>query len=344
MFFISTSILQRLFAFTSKKGVNTEDLLQKANVNKASLDNADNKLPLENYYSILDSAIEMTRDEYFGLHMGESADAGDLSVLGYIMTSCRTLGEALEKVGKYFGIIGSVLNIYLKVEGDDAKLIYDMRKHFPNDCIKHCVDTGLSNYYNIVRNIASGPVEIKEVWVKAEQPHDMSEYNRIFDCPVLFNKPVAALVFASKALEIPLRHPNPALLALLEHHANSFLSKIDEKDYFSRKISLFLFEQIQGNNQTIEDVAKDLGMSVRVLQKKLKEEGVTFSEIATNVRQELAKSYLAEKRYTIDDITYLLGFSEPSVFRRAFKMWTGMTPGQYRSTSEPTFKTQALRH
>ena len=76
----------------------------------------------------------------------------------------------------------------------------------------------------------------------------MSEYNRVFDCPVLFNKPVAALVFPSKALDIPLRHPNPALLALLEHHANSFLSKIDEKDYFSRKISLFLFEQIQGNN------------------------------------------------------------------------------------------------
>jgi AraC-like DNA-binding protein len=79
-------------------------------------------------------------------------------------------------------------------------------------------------------------------------------------------------------------------------------------------------------NPTIEDVAKDLGMSVRVLQKKLKEEGATFSEIAANVRQELAKSYLAEKRYTIDDITYLLGFSEPGVFRRAFKMWTGMTP------------------
>jgi len=337
MFFISTSILQRLFSFTSKKGINVDDLLRKANVDKSLLSNTENKLPLEDYYCILDSAIEMTGDTFFGLHMGESADAGDLSVLGYIMASCRSVGEALEKVGKYFGIIGSVLNIYLKEEGDYAKLIYDMRKHFPNNCIKHCVDTGLSNFYNMIINIASEPVEIKEVWVKAEPPEDMSEYNRVFNCPVLFNKEIAALVFPSKVLDIPLRHPNPALLSLLEHHANSFLSKIDENDYFSRKISLLLFEHIQGNNPTIDDVAKNLGMSVRVLQKKLKEEGVTFSEIATNVRQELAKSYLAEKRYTIDDITYLLGFSEPSVFRRAFKMWTGMTPGQYRSSSEPTF-------
>jgi len=337
MFYISTSILQRLFSFTSKKGIDTDDLLKKAGVEKSLINNTDNKLPLEDYYCILDGAIDLTGDPYFGLHMGEGADAGDLSILGYIMTSCRTVGEALEKVGKYFGIIGSVLNIYLKVEGDYAKLIYDMRQHFPNKCIKHCIDTGLANFYSMIKNIASEPVEIKEVWLKTKAPEDLGEYKRIFKCPILFSQPIAALVFPSKALDIPLTHPNPALLSLLEHHANSFLSKIDEKDYFFRKISLLLFEQIQGNNPTIEDVAKYLGMSVRVLQKKLKEEGLTFSQIATNVRKELAKSYLAEKRYTIDDITYLLGFSEPSVFRRAFKMWTGMTPGHYRSSSEPTF-------
>ncbi|MBN1626053.1 MAG: AraC family transcriptional regulator [Deltaproteobacteria bacterium] len=341
MFFIATAILQRLFAYTSKIGINTDDLLKEANVDRSILSNPDNKLPLEYYYAVLDAAIEMTGDPFFGLHMGESADVGDLSIVGYIMASCRNVGEAFEKAGQYFGIIGSVLNIYWRVEEDSAKFIYDMRKHFPNNCIKHCVDTGLSNFYNMIKSIARDPVDIKEVWVKAERPEDTSEYKRIFKCPILFKKDIAALVFPPDVPNIPLRHPNPALLGLLEHHANSFLSKIDENDYYSRKISLLLFGQIQGANPSIEDVARDLGMSVRVLQKKLKEEGATFSEIATNVRQELAKSYLAEKRYSIDDITYLLGFSEPSVFRRAFKAWTGITPGHYRSSSESTFKPNA---
>jgi AraC-like DNA-binding protein len=337
MFYISTAILQRLFSFISKQGINSDDLLKRAGVDRLLLTNPENKLPLENYYSILDSAIDLTGDQYFGLHMGEGADPGDLSILGYIMANCRTVGEALEKVGKYFGVIGSVLNIYLKSEGNYAKLIYDMRKHFPNNCIRHCIDTGLANFYAMIKNIASEPVEIKEVWLKTGAPEDQGEYNRIFKCPIKFAQPAAALVFPSSVLDVTLRYPNSALLSLLEHHANSFLSKIDEKDFFSRKIGLLLFEQIQGNNPTIDDVAKELGLSVRVLQKKLKEEGLTFSQIATNVRQELAKSYLAEKRYTIDDITYLLGFSEPSVFRRAFKVWTGKTPGQYRSSSEPAF-------
>jgi AraC-like DNA-binding protein len=88
-------------------------------------------------------------------------------------------------------------------------------------------------------------------------------------------------------------------------------------------------------------VAKSLGMSVRVLQKRLREEDTTFSQLATNVRKELAKSYLAERDYTIDDITYLVGFSEPSAFRRAFKTWTGLTPRQYRLYAEPSFNKSA---
>jgi AraC-like DNA-binding protein len=338
MFFISTSILQRLLSYIAKKGIDVDELLKKANIDKSFLSNLDNKLPLENYYSLMDAAIEMTGDEYFGLHMGAGSNPGDLSILGYIMASCRNIREALEKVGKYFGIIGSTQKIYLEVEGDDARLIWDMIRYFPNKCIKHCLDSGLHNFYNMILNIADKPVEIKEVWIKADSPHDLNEYKRIFNCPILFNQPTAALVFPSKILDIPLKNPNPMLLSLLEHHANSFLSKINEDDQFSRKISLRFFESIQGNSPTIMDIAKDLGMSKRVLQNKLKEEGVTFSELINNVRKELAKSYLAEKRYTIDDITYLVGFSEPSVFRRAFKRWTGMTASQYRSSSKPKFK------
>lgn len=162
----------------------------------------------------------------------------------------------------------------------------------------------------------------------------MSEYNRIFKCPFLFNQPSAALVFPSSVLEIPLRHPNQELLSLLEHHANSFLSKIDEDDHFSKKISLRFFESIQDNSPTIKKISKDLWIGKRALQNKLKKEGTTFSELTNSVRQELAKSYLADKRYTIDEITYLVGFSEPSSFRRAFKRWTGgVTASQYRSAS-----------
>jgi hypothetical protein len=181
------------------------------------------------------------------------------------MASCRTVREALEKIGKYFAIIGSTQKLILIVEKDNAKLMWDMIKYFPNMCIKHCIDLGLANTYNMLQNIADKTVEIKEVWVNAGTPDDVSEYNRIFKCSILFNQPLAGLVFPSDALDIPLKHPNPALLSLLEHHLNSFLREIDDEDHLSRKISLRFFESIHGNSPTIEEMANELGMSKRVL-------------------------------------------------------------------------------
>jgi AraC-like DNA-binding protein len=331
MFYISTSLFHRLLSFTSNKGIKTDRLLKKASVNKSILANKDEKIPLEAYYAIMDAAIEMTGDNFFGLHLGERAGPGDISTLGYIITCCRTIREALEKIGKYFAIIASTQKHIFIIENDNARLMWETTKYFPNICIKHCIDSGLVNTYNMLRNLACEPVEIKEVWFKIGTPDDMSEYNRIFKCPVLFNQPSPALVFPAKALDVPLKHPNPTLLSLLERHANSFLSKINEDDLFSKKISLRYLELIQGKRPTIEEISKDLGMSKRTIQKKLNAESKTFRELADNVHQELSKSYLVEKRYMINDITYLVGFSSPSSFLRAFKRWTNMTPRQYQS-------------
>lgn len=72
-----------------------------------------------------------------------------------------------------------------------------------------------------------------------------------------------------------------------------------------------------------------MSISVRTQQKRLEGEDVVLSDLLRNVRQRLAKRYLREN-YTVEEITYLLGFSEPSVSRIAFKKWSGVTPGEYR--------------
>ncbi len=81
---------------------------------------------------------------------------------------------------------------------------------------------------------------------------------------------------------------------------------------------------------TINAVVQELAVSVRTLQNRLKEEGKkVFSEILRQTREEMAKKSLCEN-YTVEDITYMVGFSEPGVFRKAFKKWTCMTPKEYR--------------
>jgi AraC-like DNA-binding protein len=83
---------------------------------------------------------------------------------------------------------------------------------------------------------------------------------------------------------------------------------------------------------SIQKVAKEMAVSVRTLQNRLEAEGVLFSDLLQGIREQLAKKYLREN-YSVEQITYLLGFSEPSVFRKAFKKWSGFTPREYREQS-----------
>ena len=90
-----------------------------------------------------------------------------------------------------------------------------------------------------------------------------------------------------------------------------------------------ILSKLDDEKLSIKKVAREMSVSVRTLQNRLKEEGVVFSELLTDTRQKLAKKYLQED-YSVEQITYLLGFSEPSVFRKAFKKWSGVTPRQFQ--------------
>ena len=110
MSYIAISIVQRLMRFASSKGIDSQMILKEERVDPSILDDTDNKLPLEDYYRVFDKVLDLAGDPDFGLHMGEQAELGDLSVLGYIMANCRNIGEALERACKYFKLIGTVLN------------------------------------------------------------------------------------------------------------------------------------------------------------------------------------------------------------------------------------------
>jgi AraC-like DNA-binding protein len=125
---------------------------------------------------------------------------------------------------------------------------------------------------------------------------------------------------------------NPALLEHFEQYAQDFLFKMECNDAATRAVTKIILSRLDDPSLSIEKVAREMAVSVRTLQKRLEAEGVVFSDLLRDIRQRLAKKYLREN-YSVEQITYLLGFSEPSVFRKSFKKWLGVTPGEYRQAS-----------
>jgi AraC-like DNA-binding protein len=132
--------------------------------------------------------------------------------------------------------------------------------------------------------------------------------------------------------EIPVRMANPALLEHFEKYAQDFLAQMERNDEHTRAVTKIILSRLDDEDLSIQKVAKEMAVSVRTLQNHLEAEGVVFSDLLRDIRERLAKKYLHEN-YTVEQITYLLGFSEPSVFRKAFKKWSGVTPREYREQS-----------
>jgi AraC-like DNA-binding protein len=104
---------------------------------------------------------------------------------------------------------------------------------------------------------------------------------------------------------------------------------MEQHKEFTNSVTRIILAHLDDESLTIQKVARKMAVSVRTLQNRLENEGVVFSDLLTGIRQRLAKQYLRED-YTVEQITYLLGFSEPSAFRKAFKKWMGVTPREFR--------------
>lgn len=123
------------------------------------------------------------------------------------------------------------------------------------------------------------------------------------------------------------------MLNLFEKSASERLSSLDSKLLWSQKVEEILVEWLEGDVPLIRDVAKQLAVSTRTLQLYLKNEGSSYSELLDKAREKLASQYLKNMSFSIDEIAYLLGFSETSAFSRAFKRWTSHTPREFREYS-----------
>jgi AraC-like DNA-binding protein len=176
------------------------------------------------------------------------------------------------------------------------------------------------------------PLEVTFIYSK---PALYEEYERFFRCPVIFDHKVNSMSIHPKLLHTPILLPNPGLQQYFESYAEQFIAEMDRQDAYTKTVTRILLENLDNENLSIKHVAKEMSVSVRTLQNRLKDEGVVFSDLLSNIRQQLAQKYLQEN-YSVEEITYLLGFSEPSVFRKAFKRWSGITPRQYRERPVPT--------
>jgi AraC-like DNA-binding protein len=328
---VSVTVLSQMFLYLASLKVDTDAFLHSLGIDPQTVKSPDAYIPIETYLLIQDEAAHYVNDPYFGLHMGEFAEAGSWSILGYMMMNCKTLGEAFEKSTRYSRIIGNLIEGDVHLKFNKIKVTLFTPPHAPK-MSRHCFEATISSSVRLMRTLTGVKLSPLEVTFIYPEPESAAEYERIFCCPVSFGHKENSFTIDMGIIHTPILLPNPGLLQYFENYAQDFLAGLDRNKEHTRAVTKIILSRMDDEALSIEKVAREMAVSVRTLQNRLKEEGVVFSDLLMDTRKKLANKYLQEN-YTVEQITYLLGFSEPSVFRKAFKKWAGVTPREFREGS-----------
>lgn len=329
---VSISLLYPIMKTLVHKGFELEAFFKYADFDSVVLEHTDARIPVEELERIMQQASAYSNDLYFGLNQGMLLDFADLGLPGYVMMHSQTIGDALAAYQRYNIILYSGFNLDWEIQGQDVVLRLFLQT--PQQMSRHCVEDMAISVLYLIRKLANRPVAVKEVRFSHEAPDDTGDlcpYIDMFGLAPQFGEPHNLLRLHKDILRQPVLYSDAKMLQVFETMAEKSKDLLQPSHTFSGKVSRWLIDSLPASFPTLQHTAEHLGVSIRTLQSRLREEGTTYHEISVQVRKELALNYLQEGQYSVGEIAYALHFSEQSAFQNAFKKWTGQTPGQYRA-------------
>lgn len=330
---ILVSKIKSLFSFLEKYSINCDQFLLSVGLEPKNFNSPDKRITLDQLITLIHKGAVITGDIDIGLHLGEIF-TGIPNILYYLMMNCEHLMEAIEKYIKYHQVIDNTRKIAIK-QKDDLVIInlWIDNDIYNND--KHLIDSTLCCFLHFFNYISGRKITPIEVRFRFPAPIERKEYKRIFNCPLNFSNKMNALVLDKKDLYLPLSTHNENLKQQFEIQTSKLLQQLFQPATYSEKVSQLILKGFTNHPvpliYSVEEVAQQLALSVRALQMKLKDEKITYSQLLNKIRIETAVDYLKDKTVSIGEISYFMGFSEPSAFHRFFKKVTGSTPQEYRN-------------
>jgi len=336
---ISVSYARGLLDTVQALGGNANDLTEQFSLSDAKLGQPEGRISIPRFMRLGFHGIQQINRPDLGLEMGKRVKIPLLGLTGFLAMTAKDVESACKVMAHYERLSSTNCrgqsSFYLE-NGKGIASFYSISPY--NEFNLFVVDSVLSSQFKVIEWLCGKSGAVERVEVEFEAPSYSQAYEDYFGCPVVFGKERNALIIKTEALSWP----------LLQHDKNAFLnlkSICDErllqagKDRsLSEKVMDEISPLLEGQTPSIEQVADSLGLPPWTLRRKLQDHDTSFQTLLNETRQGLAESYMKDTDLAIGEIAYLLGFSSPTAFQRAFKRWTNESPGQYRRIKRESHK------
>jgi len=266
------------------------------------------------------------------LGVGACVLPGHVGVLGYLVLASDTLGEAMLAYQRYETLFYGASLAEIEVVGDQAEMRWPPSDNELGQQADGAAIAALVTFMR--RQIDQPPPPSAVSFLESVDGETARAYESFFDCPVTWNDSHVRVRFPLHYLSLPMPRRDPTLRELLDRQARALVRALPEDSGGSsntdRQLQQVLLKLLSDGEPTLARAASAMHMAPRTLQRRLARHQLSWQQWLDRSREQLARQYLADPSLTLTDIALLLGFSEQSAFTRAYRRWTGNSPGKER--------------
>lgn len=320
-------------SYLDKHGFEAEPLLSKLELSRYQLGQNPGGVSAVTQHRFLELAASEINDPLLGLHVAAEIDLRDIGLLYYLAASSETVSDAFQRLQQYAATTSEEVRLDIAQEKSGTVLTFRSILGLEGSRRQYSELIALA-FIRVLRKLTSRDFAPLGMTFMHARNYGLKELHCTFRCPVQFVQDADSWLLSPDVMDLQIFSQDNRLLDILEAYADNLLLGRKSATGLRSLVENQIVNSLAAGGKIKMDVlAKQLGMSVRSFRRYLSQEGTSFAEVLDDVRQRLSRRYLEDDQVSLQQIAWLLGYSEISVFSRAFKRWFGMPPGRGRSAN-----------
>jgi len=327
---VAAGLARGLMELAASKGADRAALAARSGIGAEDLRDVDRRIPFAKYVALMHAGQDLANDPALALHYGETNDMAQISVVGLLAYACETVLEAMVQINRYGRLVIEVdgpRDRFSVMRKDGGFWAVDNRDN-PN-AFPELTESTFARMICGPRRFGVTQLA-KAVHVTHPAPAWRAEYERIYGAPVTFEAGWNAVRLDETWLNHKIAVQPRYVFGILGDHAEALLKSLEASKSTRGRVESLLMPVLHKGEANMAAIAARMGLSRQTLSRRLKDEGATFEKVLDALRRQLALDYLGARKVSVNETAYLVGFSEPAAFSRAFKRWTGMSPRDVR--------------
>lgn len=328
-FTLLVQYLRQIADLLGGMGVDVDRWLGRSGLSREQLNDPALALAYPAFQALARDALTMSREPALGLLIGERLLASSHGMLGYAALSSGTIRQALELVERYTPLRTSLISISHAVHAGDVRIVFVETRPL-GDIQRLVLEAVMLSIKNVLDSISMGVCQVKLVAFPFDAPDYAPLARDLFRCDVKYGQSWAGAALPQAVMDLPLKMADPQAFHEAALICQRELDKLTANESLAAGVRRLLLEK-QNGFPSLQVTARMFHMTPRTLHRRLVDEGTSFHELLEDVRRTIAVEHVKSGRFSIEEIAYMLGYSDLANFRRAFRRWESVPPSAFRA-------------